>query len=324
MDDHAGIGLAEPVADGSGPCAKPFRLCNLREGKKDKLGHEVEEILWIGRNYAIYRSQKGVYVQFSDSPQEEIVQRSRFTEISPELCELRYLTYEMRSARSFGIGPRNRHYASSLYDHNMAQALMLVMEEKLEGGKRLAREALNMTVQRVTNDNTIRYLEVCLSCWALIVVGALLLLYLLPSQEFKNFVVAAMCGSTGAVLSVATRLQAFQLQPCHQSNMNYWMSGTRVGIGLIAGLILLLLSPTVLSTQMQALVPTLGTSGVEWQGAAVLGLIGGFAERLIPNLLGRTADKMESPAGTPVQAVRSEDAAKLQPTERRPNSATTA
>jgi hypothetical protein len=38
-------------------------------------------------------------------------------------------------------------------------------------------------------------------------------------------------------------------------------------------------------------------------------LIGGFAERLIPNLLNQTAEKMGPTAGTPVQAVRSDAAA---------------
>jgi hypothetical protein len=105
---------------------------------------------------------------------------------------------------------------------------------------------------------------------------------------------------------VATRLQAFQLKPCQQSNMNYLMGGTRVGIGIMAGLILLLLGPAILSEPMKRLVAMIDGTDVSLQGAAVLGLIGGFAERLIPNLLVRTVDKVESPAGTPVQAVRSE------------------
>jgi hypothetical protein len=57
MDDHTAMGLAGRATDGSGPCTKPFLLSDLMEGKKDKLEHEVEEILWIGRNYAFYRSQ---------------------------------------------------------------------------------------------------------------------------------------------------------------------------------------------------------------------------------------------------------------------------
>jgi hypothetical protein len=300
MEDQTALRVVGRTTDGSGPCSKPFLLCDLQEGKKDKLGHEVREILWIGQSYAIYCSEKGMYVQFSDCSQEEADQRSRFTEISPEVCELRYLTPQMHSAWKFGFG---RHHSASLYDHNIAQAMMLVMEKKVEDGKRLAQQTLKMAVQRVTNDNTARYLASCLLCGILVVMAcSILLSHQLPSTpELRIFVVAAMSGATGAMLSVATRLQAFQLQPCNQSYMNYWMSGTRVGIGLIAGPILLLLSQTIFSEPMRSIV--MGKGG-EWQGVVVLGLIGGFAERLIPNLLRRTADTMESPTGTPVQAVR--------------------
>jgi hypothetical protein len=36
--------------------------------------------------------------------------------------------------------------------------------------------------------------------------------------------------------------------------------------------------------------------------AAVVGLLGGFAERLVPNLARNAAEKFEARAGTPVQA----------------------
>jgi len=293
----------------NGPRKKPFLLCELKEGGKDKLGHEVEELLWLAQNYAIYRSRPGVYIQFSDFPEQEADQRKRFTEISPELCELRYLTYEMRSRPAIGFRWRTDRQPSTLYEHNIAQALMLVIEDKETEGKQIAQQALKMAVQRVTNDNTVRYLRACLIFWIILVTIGVALLFFLPSHEFnefKNFVVAAISGATGAVLSVAIRLQAFQLTPCHQSNMNYWMSCTRVGIGLIAGPILLLLSQTTFGAQMNAFIAPTGQTG--WQAIAILGLIGGFTERLIPNLLGKTTDKIESPAGTPVQAARSEAA----------------
>jgi hypothetical protein len=327
MDDHTTMGSAEGATDGSGPCTKPFPLSALKEGKKDKLGHEVEEILWIGRNYAIYRSRKGVYVQFSDCAQEEKVQRCRFTAISPELCELRYLTYEMRSYEmrprwNFVFGPPTHRHPWSLYDHNMAQALMLVMENKVEDGQQLAQQALKMAVDRVTNDNTVLYFRGCVISWIASIISGLIIAWIVSiltgsyathSHGVSIFIVAAMSGATGALLSVATRLQAFQLKPCQQSGMNYLMSCTRVGIGLIAGPILLLLGETNLIGPIKGLV----SSMANWQGAAILGLIGGFAERLIPNLLRRTAGQVESPAGTPVQAVRNEatkgDAVRPQP-----------
>jgi hypothetical protein len=315
MDDQTTTEFVDSATTESGPCTKPFLLRELVRGHKDKLGNEVIDILWIGRNYAIYRSEKGVYVQFSDCPREEAVQRGRFSDICPELCELRYLTYQMRSGWNFRFKPRSSWYPSSLYDHNIAQAVMLVMEQKVEAGKRLAQQALDMAVQRVTNDNTVRYLCCCLICWiaAIILIGVSHLLA--SSQELRSFLIAGIAGATGAVLSVATRLQAFELRPCNQSNMNYWMSGIRVGIGVLAGAILLLLAPTILSNAMTHLVPHMPEQAQQaqqaefhWQTAAVLGLLGGFAERFVPNLLLRTIDKVESSVGTPAQAVRGAEA----------------
>jgi hypothetical protein len=99
------------------------------------------------------------------------------------------------------------------------------MEEKVEAGKRLTQHALDMAMQRVTNDNTVRYFCFCLICWiaSMITIGGILppVLHLLaPSQQLWPFLIAGISGATGAILSVATRLQAFELRPCNQSNMN--------------------------------------------------------------------------------------------------------
>jgi hypothetical protein len=302
MQDETANGRAEQAAHGNGPCGTPFLLCQLKEGEKDKLGHIVEEILWIGQEYAIYRSEAGVYVQFSDSRDAEKDQREKFTQISPELCELRYLTYEMRSSwilrffsRMFGLSP-SRH-PSYLFDHNIAQAVMLVMEGINKEGQDLAQETLKMAVQRVSNDNTVEYFKWCAIVWLGLVLAGGAALHYRPS----HLMVAAIFGATGAMLSVAIRLRDFKLQPCQQSNMNYLLSATRIAIGFIGGPLLLLLASTILSEQM-----TKVFAPVDWRGAAVLGLIGGFSERLIPNLLEQTVGQIEPQAGTPVQALRNE------------------
>ena len=87
-------------------CDKPFFLRDLKRGEPDKLGNRVEEICWLGSQYAIYRSERGVYLHFSDCKEEEEKQRCKFTEICPELCELRYLTSQMRSRFSFSLKTR--------------------------------------------------------------------------------------------------------------------------------------------------------------------------------------------------------------------------
>jgi hypothetical protein len=186
---------------------------------------------------------------------------------------------------------------------------MLVMEQKVERGREILQKALDMAVQQLTTDNTIRYVRFCMLCWlAAIVIGGLL--YYCPtfSGELWPYIVAGMSGATGALLSVATRLQAFRLRPCDQSKMNDWMSGIRVGVGVIAGPILVLLAATILSDGVKRLVVGWEPGKLTpWQAAATLGLIAGFAERLIPNLLQRTGEQLESSPGTPVQAMRSEE-----------------
>ena len=153
MDDRTASAFAEPTTSDGRHRGESFLLCELQPGAIDKLGNLIKEILWVGRNYTVYRSSKGVYVHFSDDPKEEAVQRNRFTEICPELCELRYLTSQMSSDWSFDLKSWTIRPASSLYHHNMAQAVMLVMEEKIDQGKKIAQQALKMAVGRVTNDN---------------------------------------------------------------------------------------------------------------------------------------------------------------------------
>jgi hypothetical protein len=324
MDDHTTAyaasvtdeAYAATVTDEGDPCTKRFSLRDVKRGQRDKLGNGVEDILWIGRDYAIYRSEKGVYVQFADCTRREEEQRNKFTEICPELCELRYLIcqmssrwelFQMSSRWKFSFVPRTSR--PTLYDHTIAQAIMLVMEGKVGPGKQLVRHALDMAVQRVTNDNTVRYFRCCLICW-IVWVGLLVgspLHFQVPA--LWPYLVAGAFGATGALLSVATRLQALKLRPCNQSYMNYWMGGTRVGIGVLAGPILLLLALTILSDSAKNIVHLPNDldafQQMPWQTVGVLSLIAGFAERLVPNLLLRTAGTVESSVGTPVQAARS-------------------
>ena len=188
-----------PVEDKS--CTS-FDLHDLEKDKPDNLGNTVREILWRQTNYAIYRSDKGVYVHFSDCKEEEKDQRKRFTEICPELCELRYLTDQMRSSNwrpsLFG------HRKHTLYDNNMAQALMLMMEDKVDAAKQIARYTLAMAVRRVTADNTIRYVRACLLCAGALIVTGVMVFWALnhvghsEATAWRPYLVGGMFGAADA------------------------------------------------------------------------------------------------------------------------------
>jgi hypothetical protein len=78
MDDRTSILAHDPERRS---CAAPFKLCQLKEGQPDKLDHKVEQLLWFGDNYAIYRTKQGIYAQFSDDEQEADEQREIYRDL---------------------------------------------------------------------------------------------------------------------------------------------------------------------------------------------------------------------------------------------------
>jgi hypothetical protein len=314
MPDVVQMPTANVDKDGPAPCS-PSPLDKSEIGKCDKLGNKIRQIIWIGRQYAIYLSTEGVDIQFSNDPETEKEQLKKFTVLCPELCELRFLVNQMIERRPWIVKMLSRggHRDHALYENNMAQALMLLMEDKPDEARDIAKTALAMAVRRVTNDNTIRYLTTCFTFgWFVIGMGAaalLLLPHLIGSTTaamWMPYVVSAMFGAVGSVFSIMTRLSDFALEPCEESVMNYWMGAIRVAIGVIAAVTLVLFAHTLLGDTLTKVAPKGAGEGLVWETAALLGFIGGYAERLVKSLLGRTIDVMDA-HGTPVQAARQKE-----------------
>lgn len=296
-------------------CHTSFLLDQIQVGHPDKLGNLVQELLWYGRDYIIYRTCRGVFINFSDCSEKEREQRTAFTQICPELCELRFLTHEMRLAKSpWYLFWRRRDRsiniddgASSLFDHNIAQSIMLLMEKKYEDAREIAEAALKMAVTRSTNDNTIRYVGSAMK--ASFVLSLLVILAEFGTIGYPvwssvntlsmSYFIAALFGILGAAFSVITRVQSFQMKPCQQSNMNYLMAWIRIGIGLISGLMLYLFLRHPLGNGMIS-----SSLLQDWGVVAIVGFLGGFAERLVPTVFQGTATALENGSGTPVQEAR--------------------
>jgi hypothetical protein len=275
--------------------AEELYLSSIEKGNEDKFGNEILELCWIGRNYKIYRSEKGIFVHFSDSIEEASQQRKKFTEISPELCELRYLTSQMH--------PPWNSRREIIFDYNICQAIMLTMEDKPKVGKDIARWALELAAARVSNDNTIRYLVA-----AFFTAAATLLILAWRLNGFagiadattrQNVWLAMGFGALGAFFSILVRLQSFELRACQQSYMNYWMSFMRILMGAIGGLVLVLIASSPLK---DALVKAASLQAP--QSVAILGFLGGFAERLVQTIAQRAANAIAQKTGTAVLAAR--------------------
>ena len=305
--------------------SKGLALCDLKAGSADSIGVHVHDVIFRGQHYAIYRSERGIYVHFSDDETVGRKQRTAYVKLSSELCELRYLTSQMRSSGvlkscAHRVGLRWPSKSAVLYDHNMAQALMLLMEsaeQRIANEKEnadatekeaeeIAKRALDMAISRNTTDNTIRYVRTCVIfalAWAAIALGFYAFSQGRDPESaglgWRCFLLASVAGILGATFSVIVRAQSFELKPCDDSGMNNLMSLIRVAMGGIAGPVLVLLLTTLIP---KAIADTSGDVTASFRMIAILGLVGGFAERLVPNLVRGAAEKLEARAGTPVQA----------------------
>jgi hypothetical protein len=67
--------LKVPLGPADESCDSRVLLNQIAPGCEDKLHNKIKEILWRGANYAIYCSDKGIYVHFSDCKEEEEDQR---------------------------------------------------------------------------------------------------------------------------------------------------------------------------------------------------------------------------------------------------------
>jgi hypothetical protein len=267
-------------------------------GSTDKLGNKIMEIVWTGEEYTIYRSTKGIYIHFSDCHEIERTQRALYAEISQILCQLRFLTSQM--AR-FKLLRKKLGY----YDYQIVQAMVSTLEKRKEDATNLLAPVLEMAVGRLTNENRVRYLLSCLAAGLIVATGIAFLVWSGQVDRIADaYLVAAIFGSAGATFSIAMSVQSLSLIPCQESMMNVVMGVLRVLIGTFAGaLLLLLITVTPLSAVAATLLgsklemdPLKLTSVTGWLPFAVVGFIGGFAERLVPNLLQQSSDKIDPAA----------------------------
>src|SRR5258708_39065928 len=74
------------------------------------------------------------------------------------------------------------------------------------------------------------------------------------ATAWRPYLVGGMFGAAGAVFSIATRVEGFELKPCDESRMNYWMSAVRGLMGCMSAIALLLFADTLVRDMLGKLV----------------------------------------------------------------------
>ncbi|MBN9560203.1 MAG: hypothetical protein J0H14_05670 [Alphaproteobacteria bacterium] len=270
-------------------------LAELAPGRPDKLGNRVAEIYCRGEDFCVYRSTLGVYVHFADCRAREREQRRALLPIAPRLCRLRYMSNQMARDRLWRQG------GGGFYDHEIGEAIALALQGTAGEADRLLANGEALAVERLRNENRVAYFLSCLAS-ALLVIGVLFAAGLgtaTGDAQFQAYAAAAAFGAVGAAFSIATGVADLSLAPYQRSAMNSAMGALRVLIGAVSGaMILLICNATIIGEPVLKLLEkfteadALGTLGTRnWAWIGMLGLLGGFAERLVPNLLGSAAGR---------------------------------
>ncbi|WP_420404689.1 hypothetical protein [Nisaea sp.] len=289
------------------PQTDDFPLANLHAGTPDKRGRMVADVLWAVRDFKIYKTVRGISPQFSDDPERARKQRRDYMSLGPELADLgqqmellkngwaRWITWLWKR-----LGARDDPqlaYCERETARGIAQAL--------DGHPEEGRQTLAGLSQRLSKrlGNVLRVLYFTICAVAALAITVALVIYtdgMTPAHKDTilglntfHLSVAAVMGCLGALLSTATGLRSLAIDPAASLTINITYAVQRMLVGILGAVVLHI---TLKSGIVNALVGTAKYTGSDADAIyrlAFMSLLAGFSERLVPNLLERTAKSYE-------------------------------
>lgn len=251
-------------------------ISRLVTGSKDDEGETITLVYRITDDFAVYITHNGVK-HLSRRPLA-----GRFASITETASDL-------------------NHYRGQFpfVDIAVAQA----KASCLEGGTKEAQEVLVHAHQRVlqllTGAGRLRYVLVCMLSSAFVVTVVSILSHIALPQEHVFMAWMVGCGSVGAFLSVSLNLKSLEIDPVAPRLMTTVSAVSRIVIGMIGAVFVLLV---IKGNLVLGLLADLNNP----QALLAIGILAGFSETFVPNVLRRVetqadvaADK--TPSNKPLQ-----------------------
>ncbi|UUX50462.1 hypothetical protein NUH88_01945 [Nisaea acidiphila] len=287
------------------PTADHFPLKDLKTGAPDKRGRMVTDVLWAVRDFKIYKTDKGISPQFSDTPDEACKQRQAYMSLGPELAELgqqidllkngwaRWITWIWRR-----LGARDDPQLAYC-ERETARGIAQALDGDPDAGRQTLAELSRRISKRLGNMLRVLYFTICAIAAFEITIGLAIYTSRLEAPETATVLglnifqlsVAAVMGCLGALLSTAIGLRNLAIDPAATLTMNITYAVQRMLVGTLGAMVLHI---TLKSGIAGAL---LGTAASNSGGEDMIyklsfvSLLAGFSERLVPNLLEKSAEK---------------------------------
>jgi len=309
-------------APGAAGTAEDFPLSNLRPGMPDKRGRMVVDVLWAVRDFKIYKTGKGISPQFSDDPEEARKQRRDYMSLGPELAELNQQISLLKNGWARWITWLWRHLGAhedpqlAYCERETARGIAQALSGDPDGGRQTLADLSGRISKRLGNVLRVLYFTICTA--AALEITAALALYTssmadpagdtLFGLNLFQLSVAAVMGALGALLSTAIGLRDLAIDPSATLTMNIAYAVQRMLVGILGAVVLhITLKSGLAGAPIGIAAPESGAEDATYK-LAFLSLLAGFSERLVPNLLERTAEQ-KGPAGNAAEQPKTDTTA---------------
>jgi hypothetical protein len=272
-------GSAEPVlAVPTQPDAQPqdgqqpFKLRDIQVGNKDGRGFQITRIYAVQSDeYAIYQAGE-VMVHYADDQGKAQTQRKGMLPVSSARAEVNALVQ--------GLPCRE------ICDRQLAYALQLALDGDMEGAKGTVAAAKAFVLAKRAARGRFQYLKWSYGAAAVLIGLLFVASWLYPLQPASSDLwLAAKAGLVGAAFSIALAIRGRTVALDTDLLDNVTDGTLRLLIGVISAGVLLLLFASGIVPSLKIGDADFKASTLTWEMVLVIGFVGGFLERLVPDLL---------------------------------------
>jgi hypothetical protein len=256
----------------SQPGQQLFTLADIRVGNKDGRGLPITYIYAFQPDeYAVYQAGE-VMVHFADDPGKAQAQRKAILPISSARAGVNALVQ--------GLACRE------VCDRQVAYALQLALDGDIDGAKATVAAAKAFVLAKRAARGRFQYLKWSFGTAAVLIGLLFLVSRFYPFEEASsNLWLAGKAGLVGAAFSIALAIRGRTVALDTDLLDNVTDGTLRLLIGVISAGVLLLLLASGLLPSLKIGEANFGGSALTWQMVLVVGFVGGFLERLVPDLL---------------------------------------
>jgi hypothetical protein len=254
------------------PDTQPFGLKDIQIGKLDGRKIPISYIYAVQDDeYAIYQAGE-VMVHYADDPAKAQAQRKSLLPLSSARAEVNSLLQ--------GLDCRE------ICDRQLAYALQLALDGDVDAAKVTIAAAKAAVLAKRASRGRFQYLKWSYGAAALLMGLLFLATRFYPFEEpSSNLWLAAKAGLIGAAFSIALAIRG-RTVALDTDRLDNVTDGTlRLVIGVISAGILLLLFRCGVVPSLKIGDAELKGAALTWQMVLVIGFLGGFLERLVPDLL---------------------------------------